>query len=63
MRRLWKILVSGIILVLLYMVFYSYFAVKDIELRQEILKNCFEEVKTKHNRLRVIVQRMWEEGR
>jgi hypothetical protein len=44
------------VIFLLYVLFRTAWAVDRLESNQLILKNCFEEVKAKHNKLKEIVR-------
>ncbi len=55
-KWLFKLFVFAII----YMIIYNFIMINELVDRTYELKNCFEEVKAKHNSLRVIVQKIYE---
>jgi len=55
-----KLVLRLMIIFLVFLVLRATWAIDRLEGQNLILKNCFEEMKVKHNRLRVIVQGIYE---
>jgi len=59
-RFMKKLLFRFFVFAIIYMIIYNFYMINELEDRTYELKNCFEEAKAKHNKLRVIVQQLYE---
>lgn len=59
-REVKKWLFKLFVFAIVYMIIYNFIMINELVDRTYELKNCFEEVKAKHNTLRIIVQKIYE---